>query len=87
MSVWLWTYVVTKALPEMYTSMGYGVYIFFATMLVFAAIYAFFFIKETKGKRIAEMDQLFGFVRAGTNYAKEIEAVDKEQATAKIEDV
>lgn len=24
MSVWLWTFVVTKALPSMYTFMGYG---------------------------------------------------------------
>ncbi|KAH8808642.1 MFS quinate transporter-like protein QutD [Xylogone sp. PMI_703] len=61
MSVWLWTYVVTKALPSMYTSMGYGVYIFFATALICASIYAFFFIPETKGLRINQMDRLFGF--------------------------
>jgi len=61
MSVWLWTYVVTKALPSMYTSMGYGVYIFFASCLICASIYAFFFIRETKGLRVDQMDQLFGF--------------------------
>ena len=79
MSVWLWTYVVTKALPSMYTSIDYGVYIFFATMLVLASIYARFFIKETKGKRIDEMDQLFGFVRPGTNHAKELEAAEADE--------
>jgi hypothetical protein len=63
MSVWLWTYVVTKALPSMYTSMGYGVYIFFATALICASIYAFFFIPETKGLRIDQMDRLFGFTK------------------------
>lgn len=63
MSVWLWTYVVTKALPSMYTSMGYGVYIFFASALICASVYAFFFIPETKGLRIDQMDQLFGFTR------------------------
>lgn len=63
MSVWLWTYVVTKALPSMYTSMGYGVYIFFATALICASIYAFFFIPETKGLRIDQMDRLFGFTQ------------------------
>jgi hypothetical protein len=63
MSVWLWTYVVTKALPSMYTSMGYGVYIFFASCLICASIYAFFFIPETKGLRIDQMDHLFGFTR------------------------
>ncbi|PPJ54681.1 hypothetical protein CBER1_05983 [Cercospora berteroae] len=60
MSVWLWTFVVTKALPSMYTSMGYGVYIFFASMLVLSSIYAVFFIHETKGLRPDQMDALFG---------------------------
>lgn len=59
MSVWLWTYVVTKALPSMYTSMGYGIYIFFATALICASVYAFVFIHETKGLRMDQMDHLF----------------------------
>ncbi|CAK7211942.1 hypothetical protein SEUCBS140593_001336, partial [Sporothrix eucalyptigena] len=63
MSVWVWTYVVTKALPSMFTSMGYGVYIFFASCLVCASIYAFFFIHETKGLRMDQMDEVFGYVR------------------------
>jgi len=63
MSVWLWTFVVTKALPSMFTSMGYGVYIFFASALICASVYAFFFIPETKGLRIDQMDHLFGATR------------------------
>ena len=62
-SVWIWTLVVTKALPQMYTSMGWGVYVFFATCLVCASVYAFFFIHDTKGLRMDQMDQLFGFER------------------------
>jgi hypothetical protein len=72
MSVWLWTYVVTKALPSMYTAMDYGVYIFFASMLVLASVYAWFFIHETKGLRMDQMDVLFGFVRPGTDYAAKV---------------
>ena len=72
----------------MYTAMGFGVYIFFASMLVLAAIYAFFFIKETKGKRIDEMDKIFGFIREDVNYAKELEIVeDKPAKTTNIENV
>jgi hypothetical protein len=67
MSVWLWTFVVTKALPSMYSSMGYGVYIFFASALISASLYAFFFIHETKGLRVDQMDELFGFKRVGGN--------------------
>lgn len=63
MSVWVWTYVVTKALPSMFASLDYGVYIFFASCLVCASIYAFFFIHETKGLRMDQMDEVFGYVR------------------------
>ena len=88
MSVWLWTYVVTKALPSMYTSLGYGVYIFFATALICASVYAFFFIRETKGLRIDQMDELFGFtnlesaslVRKGEEYPQA-----KEDDVARVE--
>ena len=41
-------------------------YIFFASMLVLASIYAWFFIHETKGLRPDQMDGLFGFERSGT---------------------
>jgi len=54
--------------------MGYGVYIFFASMLVLASIYAWFFIHETKGVRMDQMDALFGFARPARSrgYASKI---------------
>ena len=54
--------------------MGYGVYIFFASMLVLASIYAWFFIHETKGVRMDQMDELFGFERPAMSrdYASKI---------------
>jgi sugar porter (SP) family MFS transporter len=60
-SVWIWTLIVTKSLPDMYTSMEWGVYVFFATCLVCASVYAWFFIHDTKGLRMDQMDELFGF--------------------------
>jgi hypothetical protein len=47
----------------MYTTMGWGVYVFFATALICASVYAFFFIHDTKGLRMDQMDKLFGFNR------------------------
>lgn len=47
----------------MYASMQWGVYVFFATSLICASIYAFFFIHDTKGLRMDQMDHLFGFER------------------------
>jgi hypothetical protein len=60
-SVWIWTLVVTKCLPDMYTSMEWGVYVFFASALIYASVYAFFFIHDTKGLHMDQMDALFGF--------------------------
>lgn len=47
----------------MYSGMGYGVYVFFGSMLILASIYAYFFIHETKGLRIDQCDELFGYVK------------------------
>jgi len=52
--------------------MGYGVYIFFASMLILASIYAWFFIHETKGVRMDQMDELFGFERPVRGYSPKI---------------
>jgi len=52
--------------------MKYGVYIFFASMLVLASIYAWFFIHETKGVRMDQMDELFGFERPAANYTSKV---------------
>jgi hypothetical protein len=52
--------------------MNYGVYIFFASMLVLASIYAWFFIHETKGVRMDQMDELFGFERPVASYASKV---------------
>jgi sugar porter (SP) family MFS transporter len=78
-SVWIWTLVVTKCLPQMYTSMRWGVYVFFATSLICASIYAFFFIHDTKGLRMDQMDQLFGFERKReTSHAIDNKLTDEE---------
>lgn len=73
LNVWLWSFVTTKSLPPMFSAMGYAIYIFFGCVLVFSATYAYFFIHETKGLRIDQMDQLFGAVGGQVvDYEKEI---------------
>lgn len=49
-------------------------------MLVAASIYAFFSIHETKGLRMDQMDELFGYKRPESHYVKELdpEVTDKE---------
>lgn len=43
----------------MFTSMGYGVYIFFATMMILSIPYLYLLLPETKNVPLEEMDRLF----------------------------
>jgi len=61
MCQWLWQFVITKTTPFIFAAMGWGVWIFFAACLALSAVWAFFFLPETKGLRLDEMDELFGF--------------------------
>ncbi len=46
----------------MITSLGYGTYMFFGSLMVVMGVWAYFFIPETKGLSLEEMDKLFGGV-------------------------
>lgn len=83
MNIWLWSFVVTKSLPSMYTSMGYGVYLFFGTILVLSATFAFFCIPETKGLRMDQMDELFGAL--GNRDVELTESAMKEEKSIALE--
>lgn len=67
---WLTQFIITKSLPYIFTSMGYGTWFFFGTWLLIAVAWAFFFLPETKGVSIDQMDLLFGYEgdRQGLSY-------------------
>jgi hypothetical protein len=39
---------------------GFGAYTFFAVFCLLSGVWTFFFIPETKGRTLEQMDQLFG---------------------------
>jgi Sugar (and other) transporter len=43
----------------MITSLGYGTYMFFGSLMILMGFWAFFFIPETKGKTLEQMEELF----------------------------
>lgn len=43
----------------MFAKMEYGVYFFFASLMLLSAIFVFFLIPETKGVPLESMDELF----------------------------
>jgi hypothetical protein len=44
----------------MITSLGYGTYMFFGSLMVLMGFWAWWCIPETKGKTLEEMEALFG---------------------------
>ena len=53
---WLMQFVITKAMPYIFSSFGYGTWFFFASWMMLASLWAFFFLPETKGLTIDQMD-------------------------------
>ncbi|KAH7031392.1 general substrate transporter [Microdochium trichocladiopsis] len=53
---WLIQFVITKAMPYIFTSFGYGTWFFFATWMLVASVWSFCFLPETKGLTIDQMD-------------------------------
>ncbi|GAA5889871.1 hypothetical protein JCM6882_004347 [Rhodosporidiobolus microsporus] len=58
-SNWLWNFVISRATPTMFLNMGYGVYLFFATMQVLSIPYLILLLPETRNIPLEEMDRLF----------------------------
>ncbi|KAI0007685.1 sugar transporter [Xylariaceae sp. FL0662B] len=56
---WFWSFLVSRTTPYMITSLGYGTYMFFGSLMVVMGFWAFFFVPETKGLTLEDMDYLF----------------------------
>lgn len=51
-------FIITKALPYIFESLDFGVWFFFACWMLTATVWAYFFLPETKGVTIDQMDVL-----------------------------
>jgi hypothetical protein len=58
-SNWLFNFLVSRFVEEMFSAMGYGVYMFFASLSFLAFLFAFFLIPETSGIPLEKVDRLF----------------------------
>jgi sugar porter (SP) family MFS transporter len=59
---WLFNFTVTYVTPNAINHIGWKTFIMFACFCFAMGFWVFFFIKETKGKTLEEMDILFGTV-------------------------
>ncbi|KDN60449.1 hypothetical protein CSUB01_00555 [Colletotrichum sublineola] len=56
---WLWNFIISRFTPQMFNAWGYGVYFFFASLMILSAVFTFFLIPETKSVPLEMMDRLF----------------------------
>jgi sugar porter (SP) family MFS transporter len=58
-SNWFFNFLVARFTPQMFNKMGYGVYFFFAALMLCSSVFVFFLLPETKGIPLESMDRLF----------------------------
>ncbi|KAF4121909.1 Sugar (and other) transporter [Geosmithia morbida] len=88
---WLVQFAITKALPYIFSSFGYGTWFFFACWMMIACIWAFFFLPETKGRTLDDLDEIFGYQSDRANTIRTLNTVgvkdgDKDAASEYFEE-
>ncbi|GAA5899692.1 sugar porter family MFS transporter [Sporobolomyces salmoneus] len=58
-SNWFWNFIISRWTPNMFAQMGYGVYLFFASMMILSIPYLALLLPETKNVPLEEMDRLW----------------------------
>jgi sugar porter (SP) family MFS transporter len=58
-SNWFWNFIISRFTPQMFLTMSYGVYFFFASLMILSVPFVYFLIPETKGIPLEAMDRLF----------------------------
>lgn len=52
-------FIISRFTPQMFLTMKYGVYMFFASMMLLSIPFVYFLVTETKGIPLEAMDRLF----------------------------
>jgi len=56
---WFWNFIISRFTPQMFLTMKFGVYFFFASMMILSVPFVYFLVPETKGIPLEAMDRLF----------------------------
>jgi hypothetical protein len=74
---WLFNFCITEITPRAVNHIGWRTFLMFGIFCLANGVFVFFFIKETKGRSLEDMDILFGTV------AEEQRRADVEQVLHK----
>ncbi|KAG9254129.1 D-xylose-proton symporter [Emericellopsis atlantica] len=69
-ATWMCNFIIGLVTPDMLETLGWGTYIFFAAFCLIAFFFTYFFVPETKGKSLEEMDAVFGDTAAHEEKAR-----------------
>ncbi|KAH6683065.1 general substrate transporter [Halenospora varia] len=59
---WLFNFVITEVTPNAVNHIGWRTFLMFGIFCLSMGVWVFFFVKETKGRSLEDMDILFGTV-------------------------
>ncbi|KAK2599034.1 hypothetical protein QQS21_005501 [Conoideocrella luteorostrata] len=59
-ATWMSNFIIGLVTPDMLDTLRWGTYVFFAVFCVIAIGFTYFFVPETKGKSLEDMDIAFG---------------------------
>lgn len=59
-TTWMSNFIIGLVTPDMLATMKWGTYIFFAAFCAMAFTFTYFFVPETRGKSLEDMDVVFG---------------------------
>jgi len=69
-TTWMCNFIIGLVTPDMLATIGWGTYIFFAAFCLLALGFTYFFIPETRGKSLEDMDIVFGDTAAHEEKAR-----------------
>jgi hypothetical protein len=82
----LFNFVITEVTPNAVNHIGWRTFLMFGIFCASMGVYVFFFIKETKGRSLEDMDVLFGTVDESVRAADVERVLHKSVVTQEIED-
>ncbi|TVY76163.1 MFS glucose transporter mfs1 [Lachnellula suecica] len=59
-TTWMCNFIIGLVTPDMLETITWGTYIFFAAFSLLALGFTYFFVPETRGKTLEDMDEVFG---------------------------
>lgn len=58
-SNWINNFIIGLVTPPLVQNTGFGAYVFFAVFCALSGVWTFFFVPETNGKTLEQMDEVF----------------------------